>query len=224
MAARNEDIMEALQGREEGQAQNLNRFFLSQTNFKGVFEVHRMDISYDNESGKDIFEFAKENKERFVKEVEKGIEKKGSIKMSYGLEVEFKKPTGDEKMKHYFYDRVPYTLNRADGKEDVKQTFDDFMEQVNGEIESWADSGSGWVLTGVKTAYVNIAKYKPLRAGAFFKLPEKLANKKAIINVQNRDEECLKWALRAALFPTPKSEKHPERTSKYPVNDGINYS
>ena len=40
--------------------------------------------------------------------------------------------------------------------------------------------------------------------------------------MKNRDNECLKWALRAALFPQ-KDGKHAGRTSKYPVNDGINY-
>ena len=32
----------------------------------------------------------------------------------------------------------------------------------------------------------------------------------------------MKWALRAALFP-PQDDKNPQRPSKYPVNDGINY-
>ena len=41
-------------------------------------------------------------------------------------------------------------------------------------------------------------------------------------DVKNRDNECLEWALRAALFP-PKDGKDPPRPSKYPVNDGINY-
>jgi len=39
---------------------------------------------------------------------------------------------------------------------------------------------------------------------------------------KKRDNGCLKWALRAALFP-PKDGKNPQRPSKYPVNDGINY-
>ena len=69
---------------------------------------------------------------------------------------------------------------------------------------------------------MNVARYKPLRGGTYLPLPAKLAKKKAIINVQNRDNECLKWALRAALFP-PKDGKNPQRPSKYPVNDGINY-
>ena len=54
-------------------------------------------------------------------------------------------------------------------------------------------------------------------------LPEKLKNKKAIINVQNRDNECLKWALRSALFPPPEGTKT-NRPSSYPVKDGIDWS
>jgi len=53
-------------------------------------------------------------------------------------------------------------------------------------------------------------------------LPAWLGNKKAIINVKNRDNECLNWALRAALFPAPKG-KNPNRPSSYPINDSINY-
>ena len=69
---------------------------------------------------------------------------------------------------------------------------------------------------------MNVARYQQLRGGTYLPLPANLAKRKAIINVQNRDNECLKWALRAALFP-PKDGKHAERPSKYPVNDGIYY-
>ena len=71
-------------------------------------------------------------------------------------------------------------------------------------------------------AYVNVARYQPLCGGTYLDLPQKLKSKKAIINVQNRDNECLKWALRAALFP-PTGGKDPQRPSKFPVVDGINY-
>ena len=81
---------------------------------------------------------------------------------------------------------------------------------------------SGWVVERIQIAYVNVARYQPLRGGTYLPLPANLAKKKAIINVKNRDNECLKWALRATLFP-PKDGKDPQRPSKYPVNDGINY-
>ena len=63
---------------------------------------------------------------------------------------------------------------------------------------------------------MNVARYQPLRGGTYLPLPANLEKKKAIINVQNRDNECLKWALRAALFP-PQDGKSPQRPSKYPV-------
>ena len=54
-------------------------------------------------------------------------------------------------------------------------------------------------------------------------LPASFAKKKAIINIRNTDSECLKWALRAELYP-PQDGKNPQRPSKYPVDDGIDYT
>ena len=96
------------------------------------------------------------------------------------------------------------------------------MGRIKGEIENWSLQGSGWEIESIELAYVNVAKYQPLRGGTYLPLPADLAKKKAIINVKNKDNECLKWALRAALFP-PKDGKNPQRPSKYPKNDGINY-
>ena len=75
----------------------------------------------------------------------------------------------------------------------------------------------------IETAYVNAAHYQPLHGGSYLPLPANLVKKKAIVNVQNRDNERLKWALRAALFP-PQAGKNPQRPSKYQVNEiGIDY-
>ena len=55
-------------------------------------------------------------------------------------------------------------------------------------------------------------------------LPAKLKNKKAVLNIQNRrDNECLRWAIRAALFPSPRG-RNPMRTSSYPTEDGLNFT
>ncbi|KAL9955127.1 hypothetical protein ACROYT_G036413 [Oculina patagonica] len=124
-------------------------------------------------------------------------------------------------MEHYFKEKEPHVFNEHN-KQQIKQEFDRFIERAKGQIEAWSERGSGWVIERITEAYVNVARYQPLRGGTYLPLPAKLAKKKAIINVQNRDNECLKWALRAALFP-PSDGKNPQRTSKYPVNDGINY-
>ena len=62
--------------------------------------------------------------------------------------------------------------------------------------------------------YVNIAKYTPLKGSSYIELPKYLKKKKAIINVKNQDNECLKWALLSALHPVEHGS-HPDRVSKY---------
>ena len=98
-----------------------------------------------------------------------------------------------------------------------------FLDEVKGEIEAWSQRGSGWVVDEILEAFINIAQYQPLRGGSYMELPKKLKAKNAIINVQNRDDECLKWALRAALFPPPPGV-NVTRTSSYPTEDGLNFA
>lgn len=60
---------------------------------------------------------------------------------------------------------------------------------------------------------VNINKYNPLRASSYIKLPGPLLLKKAIVNVQNDDNNCFAWALISAIAqPTGPAN----RTSSYP--------
>ena len=76
-----------------------------------------------------------------------------------------------------------------------------FVDEVRGEIEAWSQRGSGWVVDEILEAIINVAQYQPLNGGSYMPLPEKLKNKKAILNIQNGDNRCLRWAIRAALFP-----------------------
>ena len=131
-----------------------------------------------------------------------------------GLKVKFSIERNGETqyMEHYFRENEPHVFNRHD-EDRIKIEFDRFVERMKGEIEFWSVKGSGWVIERIMVAYVNVARYQPLRGGTYLPLPANLATKKAIINVQNRDNECLKWALRAALFPL-QDGKNPQRPSK----------
>ena len=198
-------------------------FKISQTNFQEWLRVWIMDISKTNQNNKDIYMFKNANKEKYTNLIEQEILKLGSVKVSFGLKVNFEIERNGEtqEMSHYFKEDQPHVFTRYD-KEHIEQKYEEFMERIKGEIENWSLQGSGWEIESIELAYVNVAKYQPLRGGTYLPLPADLAKKKAIINVKNKDNECLKWALRAALFP-PKDGKNPQRPSKYPKNDGINY-
>ena len=200
-----------------------NVFKISQSNFQEWLRVWIMNVSQTNPNNKDIYMFRSANKEKYTDLIEQEILKLGSVKVSFGLKVNFEIERNGEtqEMSHYFKEDQPHVFTRYD-KEQIEQKYDEFMGRIKGEIENWPLQGSGWEVESIELAYVNVAKYQPLRGGTYLRLPAKLANKKAIINVKNKDNECLKWALRSALFP-PKDGVHPERPSKYPVNDGLNY-
>ena len=144
------------------------------------------------------------------------------MKVSFGLEVVFSndrnRPGDDEEdnveyTQHYFREEEPHVFTR-NSKEFIRQAIKGFFE--------WAENGSGRVVERISHAYVNAACYEPLRPASFIDIPEKLKSKKAIINVVNKDEECLRWSLRAALYHAP-CGKNPKRPSNYPVDDGIDY-
>ena len=79
-------------------------------------------------------------------------------------------------------------------------------------IQNFNNRGSGWQFDRIEHLDININPYNPLSASSYIPLPDKLASKKAIINVKNeKDHECFKWAVTSAVFP---ADEKGERFSK----------
>ena len=92
---------------------------------------------------------------------------------------------------------------------------------ILGILEKWTQNGSGWTVDYISTLWLDIARYQPLRGGSYIPLPAVVENKKAVVNVKNNDDHCLRWALRSALFPVAKD---PQRPSKYSTKDGLDFT
>ena len=58
---------------------------------------------------------------------------------------------------------------------------------------------------------LHTVKYEPLGGSSYIPLPRFLAEKKAIINLKNVDDECFKWAITRALNSV---EEYSERIDK----------
>ena len=124
-----------------------------------------------------------------------------------------------ERMEHYFNRMQPIVLN-VHNMDTLNYMMNQFVDEVRREIEAWSQRRSGWVVDEILGAIINVAQYQPLNGGSYMELPEKLKKKKAILNIQNRDNQCLRWAIRAALF-LPRGDMR--RISSYPTNDGLNF-
>ena len=168
--------------------------------------------------------FFQRTKNRFFDVCENEVRNLKSVKLNFSLLVRFSDTRGEEakQMEHYFNRMQPAFLNEHN-MDTLNHLLNEFIDHVKGDIEAWSQRGSGWVIDEILVAYINVAQYQQLRGGSYMDLPKKLKNKKAILNIQNRDNQCLRWALRAALFPAPRG-RNPIRTSSYPTEDGLNFA
>lgn len=103
---------------------------------------------------------------------------------------------------------------------EIDMTLDKAFTTIQEALENWTQRGSGWVVERVQALWLNIARYQPFRGSSYIPLPSVVGKKKAVINVKNKDDHCLRWALRSALFP---AKDHVDRPSKYPTQDSLDF-
>ena len=95
---------------------------------------------------------------------------------------------------------------------DVNEVYDEMAMEIKESIEKTLRvPSSGWRFLKIKNLTLHTAKWDPLNAGSYIDLPPNLKNKKAIINMKNKDNECFKWCVLRALNP---KNTNPDRIDK----------
>jgi hypothetical protein len=139
------------------------------------------------------------------------LQKHGPLKFYVTLKITLQKEDKDgtvEEATDYFRSKSRTVL-------DAYEFEDIYKEGINtiwNLFDEWVKNGSGWAIKNVNSFDLDVCKYKPARGSSYIPTPKSIAGKKAIINPQNKDEECFKWAVLAALHPV---NVHPERVSNY---------
>ena len=94
----------------------------------------------------------------------------------------------------------------------IIDALDKAAEEINNKIAVWLSEGSGWTIVEIRSHFVNIVKYLPLRGNSYIPSPKELRNSKmGLINPKNIDNKCLLWSLVRHLNPR---KVHPERITK----------
>ena len=71
---------------------------------------------------------------------------------------------------------------------DIETVISDAGNELVNRINQWISGRSGWVIKSADKHEIGISKYKPLRWSSYLPLPEKIKNKKATINIQNKND------------------------------------
>ena len=73
------------------------------------------------------------------------------------------------------------------GSTDVTKIYRNAADKIKESLASFQMRGSNWRFKAVTKFNINTIAYKPLKGSSYFPLPPVLANRKAIINMQNDD-------------------------------------
>jgi hypothetical protein len=141
--------------------------------------------------------------------------KQQSIKLNLGLDILFSKPdptNGEAIITNTFNIKTnAFTLHNPT---EIKKVLKSANEELFSRIDRFTNQGSGWSVTEIIRHYSDVVHYSSLSGRSYIKLPDWIQNKKATINIKNKDNKCFIYCLGRALDPNPES-KHLERVSKH---------
>ena len=84
---------------------------------------------------------------------------------------------------------------------DVDDLYNTMVDIVLEAMANFQRDGSNWTFKSIISLEIHTVVYEPLKGNSYIPLPPKLAQKKAIINMQNEDNKCFTWSVLRALNP-----------------------
>ena len=110
-----------------------------------------------------------------------------------------------------FHSETEVNVEGTDENEIHITMTDTILERKANLINGSSGGGSGWVFYKIIKLELHTVSYRPLRGNTWIPLPKELADKKAIINIKNKDNKCFSYCVLRAIYPT---NNHPERVDK----------
>ena len=154
-----------------------------------------------------------------AEELEDILNRDGGMKTQVTLHVLFKKKKiryrDDGQAEEVFEYKDAYFNSKAFtilNEYQIIEALDKAAEEINNKIAEWLSEGSGWTIVEIRSHYVNIVKYLPLRGNSYIPSPKELRNSMCgLINLKNIDNECFGWCHNRHLNPR---KKNPQRITK----------
>ena len=89
---------------------------------------------------------------------------------------------------------------------DVDKLIHICINTIDGGIEAYQQTGSAWYFKEVYKLEIHTVEYNPTKGSSYNPLPDWISNKKAIVNIKNKDEKCFLWCILRYLHPKEKDE------------------
>lgn len=179
---------------------------------KTAFKKRIQTFSIINIKHKDPKRFLDEAGQIFEKKLHDILQDQHRIKVHTCFEAEYVRKELDDALK-----KIPHFIHTISKMIDIDTNLKEwFVEKVKNtilnQIEMFQQNGSGWSLDSIKQLEIGCNKCNDFTGSSYITLPEEVQSRKAVINIQNNDDHCFKWALLSALHPV---NKNAQRVTKY---------
>ena len=168
-------------------------------NFARVYTINGIE-GYDARS---FLDGARENMARVLRD-----NRRTKVKLIFKCNMERSSTLGEMVIKPAdIHSDIEVNLDGTDERE----LYDTMVERIIEKMATFQSMGSGWRLYSIIQLELHTMGYIPLRGETWISLPKELADKKAIINMKNKNNKCFLWCVLRALNP---KDDHPERVDK----------
>ena len=124
------------------------------------------------------------------------LEKHNGMKVVLEVFGTYKSKKTNEDIRHTTRSRRYEITN----KEDIPKTLSQMATDIEIQMDKMELSESGLVITKIDKLTFHYDKYNPTRGGKFIALPKWVQNKKACINIKNKDEMCFKYCIQCGVY------------------------
>ena len=109
---------------------------------------------------------------------------------------------------------------------DVEKSIDKCVKKIIEDLEAYQKNGSGWYFKEVVQLEIHTSEFNPMNGSSYIPLPDWISNKKAIVNIENKDDKCFLWCVLRFLHPKERDEERLVDLKKYENSlntKGINF-
>ena len=118
---------------------------------------------------------------------------------------------GIENDKAYFNTKTHINIKSTD----VDKLIQKCKGTIEESIEVYQKNGSGWTFKEVDKLEIHTVEYNPTNGTSYIPLPDWITNKKAIVNIQNKDEKCFLWCILRYLHPREDNDSRLKDLKEY---------
>jgi len=116
------------------------------------------------------------------------------IKFNLKLESNYNRPNVENSSENRAFKTSAREIYEASNFEAI---VDESFTKLLAEEETYCSRGSGFTLQSIDSLLLGVYKYTPMSGSSYIELPKSVADKRAIINPENNDQQCFKWAILA---------------------------